>query len=815
MKTKAIYSFLLIMILGLSSCEMIPTLNMSNSPNISVYDGSIDTSIFSTQDSIINSDPWVDFSEDLPSIFDSIPEDLIIPSIDINDYFIEDIVFINENIDLYFYTVLFDYVLDATLLDLPTLLYEFEVNKKYFEVIDNSFSYYDGHYDTYFMYDIDSTVNYLTSVFPLKDVNIIDYYNIIKGSSVNSNYDLIKHIIADLPSEKDYYVSVFNPDNGEAPKVIVRKKDESVSYYEEPFKQNYKFVGWVYDNNRPYNENDVNNAHQLIKAIYEDDGTHTHLFSDELSFDEKYHYYDSLCGHKETINYVEHNLISSGMNTIGQPYNKVITSCSECNYSYESYDPFVIVNYYNDAKEFIKMDTLFCEVNEQYHLEVPSNEFAMPNRYSVDGILNEKGNIEDVYYTFNTNTIDTVEKGMKYDLVPVSYQNGVSISFIIDNNDSYDYELFKTEHITIYPGKIRYNGNYNSVNYYLEWNTYMSDGYNDIINDNGNTLFTYSFNNDGSVKGYVNGKLTFDYQADKKADEYSYLPTQQIYEDIDADSLYKNIISDLNYSGFITGQDIEYRSLKIDNAFTDDDALRYYEFFKKVTVKHLNKDDLPNKLAEDSIYLVLPQQFYLFYPKKFDEYVCTNDVAHYDGMSDNTTIKFYYYSLYEEVNLSGDLLLDKKNESGWIDEEQWIKLGEYDNDFSFVVEYNLNSGNDFWMSSLFIIYDLETGDRVVSRADNYGWQEDLNGDGKTLGNIRFANYDVFSSDFLSIIQDCKVILKVTRNSNIVNLDYKFISLDGKTIEFRCVISDVNVNNLSLALTCEFSKVEVIKAKIKK
>ena len=69
------------------------------------------------------------------------------------------------------------------------------------------------------------------------------------------------------------------------------------------------------------------------------------------------------------------------------------------------------------------------------------------------------------------------------------------------------------------------------------------------------------------------------------------------------------------------------------------------------------------------------------------------------------------------------------------------------------------------MSSLFIIYDLETKDRVVSKSDNYGWQEDLNG-------------------------------------------------DGKTIDFRCVISDVNVNNLSLALTCEFSKIEVIKAKIK-
>ena len=70
------------------------------------------------------------------------------------------------------------------------------------------------------------------------------------------------------------------------------------------------------------------------------------------------------------------------------------------------------------------------------------------------------------------------------------------------------------------------------------------------------------------------------------------------------------------------------------------------------------------------------------------------------------------------------------------------------------------------MSSLFIIYDLETKDRVVSKSDNYGWQEDLNG-------------------------------------------------DGKTIDFRCVISDVNVNNLCLALTCEFSKVELIKAKIKK
>ena len=116
-----------------------------------------------------------------------------------------------------------------------------------------------------------------------------------------------------------------------------------------------------------------------------------------------------------------------------------------------------------------------------------------------------------------------------------------------------------------------------------------------------------------------------------------------------------------------------------------------------------------------------------------------------------------------------------------------------------------------------IVYDPITKDRWITRFDWFGWQDDINNDGKKLGSS--ANYNNnesyvfdYNIDIYEIYKEMDIDIIYSRRGSTLSMDSiikpKRTPYAGQRYEYHCALYGVQSNVLSFALSAEDS-IEVI------
>ncbi len=464
------------------------------------------------------------------------------------------------------------------------------------------------------------------------------------------------------------------------------------------------------------------------------------------------------------------------------------------------------INYSYQDGTFLYRETKSLLSNEAYSIPVVLNiPFMSPNMSSIEGIKGNKEEFVDVVYSYSNDEINEPTISTHYSSFMANEDYGISFSFYAKSLSS-NQTLFKGKHFEITSSSISDGEN---VIYYSS--SYMENPYDSSLRlqQDEQAIYTFSFFSDKAVI-YKNTHRVFTIFNNRTTGNS--LPKYN--------TIYKSILSDIREDGFTLGQKSIY-DLTVSGGIEQKDVIKRKE---KYIITELQCIDENNDIIEMHSKVGKEPYSYSFSITDLPNYRLEDSAVLSGYARESKTIKATQIFSGANHSLSVNQI-DSSNETGWSEESKWLKyaenlMGDFTMKVSLLnygaISYDAKpskGGEVCWRTVLPIVYDTKSKDRWVTRFDWYGWMDDVNNDGKTLGtSANYNNGDCYlfdyDTDIYPVYKEMEIDITYSRRGQTLYLDSiikpKRTPYLRQQYSYHCTLYGVQSDSLSFALSAEDS-----------
>lgn len=466
----------------------------------------------------------------------------------------------------------------------------------------------------------------------------------------------------------------------------------------------------------------------------------------------------------------------------------------------------LVINYIFEDGTFISREEKKIEPGKEYSfpvtLQIP---FMSPDIEVIEGLKENKEETVYVTYHFNDNEVQSIKPSTTYTSFMVNQDYGLSFSFLLTESSA-NQKLFSGTDFSITTNSISYLNK--SISYQ---NAFLEHPYENslILPKNEQAIFTISLSKDKAAF-YKNGHRSFTIfnNMTNGSDKPTY------------NTVYTNILSNIKRDGlFVNSESI--KDLVVSKAKTETDIT---SIASKYIITELQYLDENSDLLERHSRASKEPYSYSFTDLNLPNYEI-EDKSKLSGFAQKSQIISAVLKFIGKEHTLQNNKIDMGSKTGWSDESKWLKYADnFTSDFTMKLSLTnygsisfsqkpANGGEVCWRTALPIVYDPITKDRWVTRFDWFGWQDDINNDGKRLGSS--ANYNNnesyvfdYNIDIYKIYKEMDIDITYSRRGSTLSMDSiikpKRTPYAGQRYEYHCVLYGVQSNVLSFALSAEDS-----------
>lgn len=496
---------------------------------------------------------------------------------------------------------------------------------------------------------------------------------------------------------------------------------------------------------------------------------------------------------------------NSSERVTGNTENKTTETAENTSITTESKSTLVI-NYIFEDGSFISREEKKIESGQEYSfpvtLEIP---FMSPDVDIIKGIKGNKEETVNVTYSFNNAETPSVAPSTKFTSFMVNQNYGLSFSFLLTESST-SQKLFSGTDFSITTNSISYSNK--TISYQ---NAFLESQYENslVLPKDEQAVFTISLSKDKAAF-YKNGHRSFTIFNNM---------TNGVNEPI-YNSIYTNILDSIKRDGFIVNS-AAIKDLIVSKTKAETDIVSIVSKYIITEIQYLDEN---NQLLERHSKVSKEPYSYSFPELNLPNYEI-EDKSKLSGFAQKSQIISINQKFIGKQHELEKNKIDMGNTIGWSDENKWLK---YADDFSgdFTMKLSLtnygsisfnqkpaNGGDVCWRTVLPIVYDPLSKDRWVTRFDWFGWQDDVNNDGKRLGTSANHNNNEsyvfdYNNDIYEIYKEMDIDITYTRRGSTLSLDGiikpKRTPYAGQRYEYHCALYGVQSNVLSFALSAEDS-----------
>lgn len=447
---------------------------------------------------------------------------------------------------------------------------------------------------------------------------------------------------------------------------------------------------------------------------------------------------------------------------------------------------------------------------ESYSIESPEEEFMVPDKQRVSGTMGENDINLLVNYTYGPNCLEEIEIGNTYSWPYYDESDSMSFSFLVSN-------ILYEDQLLCSIGAVDFRADciiYNDTSAFYFSSSYYGSGRDSgelLCPSDQNRLVTIKISA-GSFAYYLNGShlvTVANAQAPDEGSLYPYEVAKIAIEEVKAGKL----TFGLNSSTSPTFSDL-YLGLGMEN----EDIQAIYDQYDSIQINYVDMEG--RKLIHPSTYLGHKGETYQIQTPEIPGYLCEESAS--GTLLGGHQVSGLPATFNGSETLSEPITLDMGNTYGWTNQDKWIKYASsISGDFRMKLELNNQSaiayptfatgGTICWRTVLPIVYGSSTGDRWVCRLDWYGWLNDVNGDGRTLGDYAShndgynyaGNYDY---GLYYLYKDLDISILYTREGGTLTMDCRLFpqygGYKGLVYSYTCVLEGITEESLSFALAAE-------------
>lgn len=481
----------------------------------------------------------------------------------------------------------------------------------------------------------------------------------------------------------------------------------------------------------------------------------------------------------------------------------------------------ILIEYAYKSGEVFGQEEQIGIVGEEYSFDVPTVNFMNTDIECVDFKLESNGFYKRVYYDYSYELIEKVENSLQYDKFMYDENKGLSFNFVVSGSSSHWDVLFENDNFQICNGYLVLKDDDFRVNFKtssaVKSNNFASDIFLSKYNNDINV--SISINPDKSVSFYKNGLLAYTWLSGFRPDTVDFNNTDENKYFVDfVDAVIKNI----KESGFTVGaKPINFKNFFIGYSLDDKEAKKIYENRVHTQIKYI--DEFGNELLEAKSIVDTGGNEYKYYTSNINYF--NYDRSFVEGVTDVDKVEYVKYTfqgtevISQQMKNNKSNILDRKNTFQWSSMPWFTLANNINGDFIIRLNYHLqgtaskvtssNGGDDCWRTNLTIIEDVTTKDRHVNRLDWHGWFDDVNGDGKKLGNN--ANYstsylDNYQLDIFNVYNDCNITETITRTGKKIVIDHIIVpnkkGYENMIYNYQVSLDNVSANNLNICMGAE-------------
>lgn len=466
----------------------------------------------------------------------------------------------------------------------------------------------------------------------------------------------------------------------------------------------------------------------------------------------------------------------------------------------------LVINYIFEDGTFISREEKKIEPGREYSfpvaLQIP---FMSPDIDTIKGLKENKEEAIYVTYRFNDNEVPSVKPSTTYTSFMANPDYGLSFSFLLTESSA-NQKLFSGTDFSITTTSISFADK--SISYQNAFLEHQCE-HSLILPKNEQAIFTISLSmNKAAV--YKNGHMSF--TIFNNMTNGSDTP---VYN-----SIYTNILESIKRDGLIVNSG-SIENLIVSKTKTEKDI---DSIVSKYIITELQYVDENNNLLEQHSRVAKEPYSYSFNELSIPNYEI-EDKSKLSGFAQKSQVISIKQKFIGKEHTLQNNKIDMGNTTGWSDENKWLKYADnFTGDFKMKlsltnygsISFNqkpVNGGNVCWRTVLPIVYDPITKDRWITRFDWFGWQDDINNDGKKLGSS--ANYNNnesyvfdYNIDIYEIYKEMDIDIIYSRRESTLSMDSiikpKRTPYAGQRYEYHCALYGVQSNVLSFALSAEDS-----------
>ena len=546
---------------------------------------------------------------------------------------------------------------------------------------------------------------------------------------------------------------------------------------------------------------------------------HEHTFAEEWSKDETHHWKASTCGHADAEAKDEH-VFGNPVESTEDLVKTTTWTCGDCGYEKVETIASLLINYKLPDGTIIDSHAQEVKPGENYSVASPKVRFMAPSITTVEGTMDADGEVIDVVYDYSAEAMEKeVSPGRDMGKLYVDEKKGLSLSYVMKGSSGDWEQVFQGNTFAIYNGCIRvreanpakvyagdwYDGN-NAVNG-APWNALLSSNSEEI-------LVTWSFNANGSITVYKNGKMVFLFSASTPANG-KWSASGQNYN-LMVSNVTEHFFAEVAEKGLTLGAFVDngstpvtwtMRDLSVGYAMSTAQAAEYAAQYK--TVKAVYVDEKNNQIRDPYVSVSKIGSTYSIPAFDIPGYSTESKELTGEVTNDLSEIKVNYNRVGQE-QIVEPVVRDRRNEGGWADPSYWVNMATLTNGQVATVEYTVNSNNgnvDPWKCPIVVIYDANnSGNRVTHRFDWYGWEDGNLAEGQSNGSMWCGSME----EYYSVAQDCTIRVTYQMIDNNLLESYVITANSGqyagKAYYWHPSVSGIIAESITIALAPEFAQV---------
>ena len=555
---------------------------------------------------------------------------------------------------------------------------------------------------------------------------------------------------------------------------------------------------------------------------------HEHTFAEEWSKDETHHWYEANCGHADQKVKTEHvfgNPVESTDNLV-----KTTTwTCGDCGYEKVETIASLLINYKLPDGTLIDSHVQDIKPGETYSVVSPKVRFMAPSIATVEGTMDANGEVIDVTYDYSVEAMETeVSPGRDMGKLYVDEKKGLSLSYVMKGSSGDWEQVFQGNTFAIYNGCIRVRDANPAKVYAGDWydgsNAVNGSAWNELLTSSSEEiLVTWSFNANGSITVYKNGKMVFLFSASTPANG-KWSASGQNYN-LMVSNVTEHLFAEVAEKGLTLGAFVDngstpvtwtMRDLSVGYAMDVKEASAYASQYK--SIKGIYVDDTGLEVANPCVLVSKIGSEYSIPATQIDGYTSLTETVAGTVTADTSVVTLNYTRNGEEKISEAKVSDQIVAGWGWTDENRWaIATETLQNGQTVTIDYRLEStsytNSDAAKTNIVIAYDVANhGNRSANRFDWWGWEDGDFCSDRTNGNMWCGSM----AEYHEVQKDCNVRLNATFKDGTLTLTYIIVANSGvhagKVYHMTTYAHGITAETIGIALSPEHAKVTLTSVK---